>query len=86
MKASIDISMYPLEKNYGTPILEFLESLKTHSSFLVQTNTMSTQIFGDYDELMEVLTREMKTTFLKEDAVVMVLKVFNEDLSPSNKE
>lgn len=82
MKASIEISMYPLEKNYGTPILEFLERLKTHSNFLIQTNSMSTQIFGDYDEIMAVLTREMKTTFLKKKAVVMVLKVFNEDVRP----
>jgi len=74
--------MYPLEKNYGTPILEFLERLKTHSNFLIQTNSMSTQIFGDYDEIMAVLTREMKTTFLKKKAVVMVLKVFNEDVRP----
>jgi hypothetical protein len=42
---------------------------------------MSTQVFGDYDEIMATLTREMKRSFEEEKAVVMVLKIINMDLS-----
>lgn len=80
MKASIEISMYPLQENYETPILNFIKRLRQNQSLVVNTNTMSTQIFGDYDEIMATLTKEMKTTFEEEKAVVMVMKIINMDL------
>jgi len=80
MKASVEISMYPLDAEYGTPILDFIQRLKQHSSLLVQSNTMSTQVFGEYDELMTILQQEMKTSFEQGEAVVMVMKVVNMDL------
>lgn len=81
MKASIEISMYPLKESYETPILKFIERLNKNDNLEVKTNTMSTQIFGDYDEIMTTLTREMKRSFEEEKAVVMVLKIINMDLS-----
>lgn len=84
MKASVDISMYPLDENYGTAILQFLKRIKKHEGLTLKTNTMSTQIFGEYDHLMKVLTNEMKTAFEDDKAVVMVMKIVNLDLSPSS--
>ena len=80
MKASIEISMYPLDNQYGTSILNFIQRLKMHPELTVQSNNMSTQIFGDYDHLMAALTLEMKTSFEEEKAVVMVMKAVNLDL------
>lgn len=80
MKASIEISMYPLDKNYGTPILQFIENLRQYSNLEIKSSSMSSQIFGDYDEMMEILKIEMKKAFLKESDVVMVLKIVNADL------
>ncbi|MEM1320352.1 MAG: hypothetical protein AAGG75_08845 [Bacteroidota bacterium] len=77
MQASIEISMYPLDKNYGTPIIAFINRLKAHPELRVESNTMSTQVFGPYDELMRIMTQEMKTSFEQEEAVVMVMKVIN---------
>jgi uncharacterized protein YqgV (UPF0045/DUF77 family) len=81
MKASVEISMYPLKKGYEKPILKFIERLNENENLEIKTNTMSTQIFGDYDEIMITLTREMKRSFEEEKAVVMVLKIINMDLS-----
>lgn len=81
MKASVEISMYPLKKGYETPILKFIKRLNKNENLEVKTNTISTQIFGDYDEIMTTLTREMKRSFQEEKAVVMVLKIINMDLS-----
>lgn len=80
MKLSIDISLYPLQKDYATPILDFIARLESHESISIKRNTMSTQVFGDYDELMDILKSEIKTTFLELDTSVMVLKLVNEEL------
>ena len=80
MKTSVEISMYPLDENFGTPILKFIKHLQQYDNLLVQTNTMSTQIFGNYDEIMMALTKEMKISFEEKEAVVMVVKIANLDL------
>jgi YKOF-related Family. len=81
MKASVEMSMYPLDAKYGDVIIEFLERLKTYSQLKVQTNSMSTQVFGTYEDLQTIIGREMKKTFEQEEAVVMVMKWINLDLS-----
>jgi uncharacterized protein YqgV (UPF0045/DUF77 family) len=83
MKASVEISMYPLDQSYGTPILKFIQRLRAHEKLEVKTNTMSTQLFGEYDDLMAALTQEMKTTLEDEKhTTIMVLKIVNADLKP----
>ena len=81
MKASVEISMYPLDAQYGTPILKFINRLRQYEGLTVRTNNMSTQIFGDYDLLMDSLKAEMKHSFEEEETVVMVMKVVNLDLN-----
>ena len=60
-------------------IREFLERLSAQAGLRVVTNSMSTQVFGAYDEVMEALRRELRTTFetLAEpiDKAVFVMKV-----------
>ncbi|RMF23760.1 MAG: hypothetical protein D6765_12625 [Bacteroidetes bacterium] len=80
MQVSLEISMYPLDREFGTPILQFIERLKAHPGLEVQTNAMSTQVFGPYDLLMQALQTEMKTSFEQGLPTVFVLKLFNGDL------
>ncbi len=82
MQASVEISMYPLRRDYGTPILQFIDRLKRHPELQVQVNTISTQVFGPYDKLMAALSQEMKTAFERDGETVMVLKILNIDLRP----
>jgi len=82
MKISVEVSMYPLQKDYEKPILDFIAELNTYEDLQVQTNTMSTQIFGEYDVLMQAIQKEMKQAFLTEDTVLMVMKFANKDLTP----
>jgi uncharacterized protein YqgV (UPF0045/DUF77 family) len=81
MKASAEMSMYPLDENYGNVILEFIHRLRAHKELTVQTNNFSTQVFGEYDFLMDTLKKEMKTSFENNEAIVMVMKITNLDLS-----
>ena len=80
MKASVEISYYPLDKNYIPPIQNFIERLNTHKEVVVKTNNMSTQVFGDYFDIMKVLTIEIYKSF-ELPASVFVLKVINADLN-----
>jgi len=80
MQASIEISMYPLEENYREIIKNFIERLNLYPKIRVKTNVMSTQVFGDFDTLMDILAKEVKTTFLAHPSVVVVCKLINKDL------
>ncbi len=44
-------------------------------SFRVVTNSLSTQIFGEYSQVFAALTRELRTTFENNDKAVFVMKV-----------
>lgn len=80
MKASIEISLYPLQTSYETPILNFIERLNAYDQLNVRTNVMSTQVVGDYDILMTALAREIKTSFQEEGTKVLVMKLINLEL------
>jgi len=82
MKASVDISMYPLDKDYKTFILAYISELKKYDEIKVLSNTMSTQVFGEYDRLMEILAIENKKAMLKDSAMVIISKLVNADLRP----
>ena len=79
MKASIEISLYPLKKDFIPPIDNFIENLKGYSSIEVRTNNMSTSLFGELDDLMNILSIEVDKTFEKEVDAVFNLKILNGD-------
>ena len=80
MKISVDISMYPLAETFKQPILAFIHALQANPEIVVRRNTMSTQIFGDFDVLMPLLNSNMKKAMETDKSVVMILKVVNSDL------
>lgn len=80
MKVSIDISMYPLKPDYAPTIKKFISALKSYSDFQIHENKMSTQVFGEYDDVMNVVQKEIKLAS-EDPKVVFVLKVIPFDLS-----
>ena len=79
MQVSIDISLYPLSKKFIPPIDDFISNLKKYDNIEVRTNSMSTQLFGEFDDLMSILRVEIKKTFKKEINSVLNLKIINSD-------
>jgi len=79
MRTSIEISLYPLKKDFIPPIDNFIESLKKHRNIEFRTNNMSTSLFGELDDLMNILKIEVETTFKKEVDAVFNLKILNGD-------
>lgn len=80
MYASIEISMYPLRPDYAGPITRFIHRLREHPEVEVRTNSMSTRLFGPFELLMQVLTRELKPVMDDAEKNVVVFKLINDDL------
>jgi uncharacterized protein YqgV (UPF0045/DUF77 family) len=80
MKTSVEISYYPLRDEFVPPIREFIQKLNQYSKLIVRTNGMSTQIFGEYTEVMKALTIEIERAF-KNPHSVFVMKIINADLN-----
>ncbi|MEL6215108.1 MAG: YkoF family thiamine/hydroxymethylpyrimidine-binding protein [Pseudomonadota bacterium] len=76
MQARIDVSLYPLKDNYIPPIDDVIARFKAHQDIEVLTNRMSTQLTGDYDRLMQILSEEMKSSLMAGKSV-FVLKVLS---------
>jgi len=79
MNTSVEISYYPLNVEYIPPIKGFIERMNAYNNLRVKTSGMSTQIFGEYDELMQALTTEIKKSFELPHSV-FVMKIINADL------
>lgn len=82
MKLTVDISKYPLAENYKDPIREFIDELAKHPNIHIITNTLSTQVFGDFDDVMEAIQACIKWSFNKYGKVVFVCKFLHGDLRP----
>lgn len=85
MKTSIELSMYPLQENYEELIIDFIDRLNVHQEIEVVTNGMSTQVFGEYDQVMGLLQREIKTSFEAGVPMSIVCKILNVDTSGYGK-
>ena len=79
MKTSVDISYYPLRPEFVTPILDFIKRLNMYNNIECKTNGMSTQVFGEYFEVMKAITNEIHESFEIPHSV-FVLKIINADL------
>ena len=79
MKLSAEISMYPLADEYLAPIDAFIDRLRAASSVEVKTNSMSTQLFDDYEDVMALLGAAMKYSFERYGKVIFVSKFLQGD-------
>ncbi|MGH1485741.1 MAG: YkoF family thiamine/hydroxymethylpyrimidine-binding protein [Cellvibrionaceae bacterium] len=81
MKISVDLSLYPLKDGYIAPIKSFIAAISNDENIEVQCNRISTQVFGEYDHVMNAIQRCMKDTFENEGTFVMISKILNTDRS-----
>lgn len=79
MIISVELSYYPLHEEYKKPILHFIDDLKQNKNLTVRTNTMATQVFGEFEEVMATITDSIKNAFALPHSV-FVMKVINADL------
>ena len=83
MEITVEISMYPLQEAYKPIIIEFIQNVKSYDRIEVEVNPSATHVYGEYDEVMQVLTGEIKNSFEKHNKCVVVMKVLNGNLKES---
>ena len=81
MKITIELSLYPLNENYTGIIIGFIKNLKSYESIKVFTTSMSTYISGDYDEVMKIMTTELKSVHESIPDSSTVMKIIPKDLN-----
>lgn len=80
MDISVELTLTPLKDDYEPHIIDFIKELRA-SKFMVLENPLSTQIFGDFDELMPFLTNAIKESFEGIDLAVLNMKLVKTDRS-----
>lgn len=80
MKISVELTLAPLKSSYIPSIKNFIMGLR-NMGFRVIENPLSTQVFGDYDEIITSLVPLIKSTFEDEEDIMLHLKLVKGDRS-----
>ncbi len=78
MKISVELTLTPLQNEFEEPIINFIKQLRA-SGLKVLENPLSTQVYGDYDDVMKVLTAEIKDSFELMDKALLFMKIVKSD-------
>ena len=78
MKTTVEISLYKLQEedsngNYKLIVKEFLKSIQ-NKNLEIETNGLSSLIYGDYSDIIKLLNNEVRD-FLDKYRSVFVLKI-----------
>ena len=77
MKVAVDISLYPLDADFIPPIKDVIDRLNAREGLEVRTNAMSTQVVGEFEDVMDALKVEIGSTFEQIPKGVFVMKMLN---------
>lgn len=80
MKISVELTLTPLQDNYEPAIINFIKQLR-NSGLTIKENPLSTQVYGEYDEVMQLLNTEVKTAFEAIDRGLIYIKIVKSDRS-----
>ena len=80
MKISVELTLSPLQDQDEQPIIDCIVNLR-NSGLKVIENPLSTQIYGEYNQVMQVLNSEIKITFQAIERGVLFIKIVKSDRS-----
>ncbi len=80
MNISVELTFSPLQDDFEEHIIGFIRKLRD-SGLTVLENPLSTQVYGEYDAVMQVLNTEIKTAFALMDRGLLYLKIVKSDRS-----
>lgn len=80
MKLTAELSLYPLQEDYIDIIKAFIERASKHGDITLVTNAMSTQVCGDYDRVMALISEELRASFERFGKQVLVCKLIPGEL------
>ena len=80
MNISVELTLMPLQDDYRDHIINFIKRLR-ETNLRVEENGLSTQVYGEYDEVMTFLNKELKKSFTEARAVIANMKIVKTDRS-----
>ena len=80
MKLSIELTLTPLKSDFIASIKIFIKQLRGLGFDIIE-NPLSTQIYGDFDLIMNKLVPLIKKTFDEEESIMLHLKMVKGDRS-----
>jgi len=80
MKVSVELTFSPLQDDYEAHIINFIKQLRDSGLTLLE-NPLATQVYGEYDLVMDVLTKEIKRSFEEIGIGLFYIKLVKTDRS-----
>lgn len=80
MKISVELTLTPLQDSFEPIIIQFIKKLRA-SGLTVLENPLSTQVYGEYDAVMNLLNAEIKEAFELMDRGLLYMKIVKSDRS-----
>ena len=74
MDTSIELTLMPLNDDYKSIIKKFIMSLRD-SRFQILENPLSTQIYRDFEPMMQMLVEKINSIFSNCDGIMVNLKI-----------
>lgn len=85
MKLTAELSLYPLHEGYIEAIESFIQAARKAGEeckdMIILTNAMSTQICGEWDEVMALISTQLKASHKKFGRQVLVCKLIPGELA-----
>ncbi len=82
MKIVLEVSMYAFTEEFEREVLVFLEKLHGYDDLTIRVNTLSTQIYGEFDRVMEAVQTSIHSVFSNDVKASFVMKVLPGELDP----
>jgi len=80
MQISVELTLLPLQEDFEDLIKSFIIKLR-ESKFTVLENPLSTQVYGEYGDVMPFLTNTIEDTFKKSEHILVNMKIVKSDRS-----
>ncbi|CAM4117249.1 thiamine-binding protein [Zobellia nedashkovskayae] len=80
MNISVELTFSPLQDDFEEHIINFIKKLRA-SGLTVLENPLSTQVFGEYNEVMDILKNDIKEAFELMDKGLLFMKIVKSDRS-----
>lgn len=80
MNISVELTLSPLQDDFEPIIINFIKKLRV-SGLTIQENALSTQVYGDYEKVMAVLTDEIKEAMELMEHGLLYMKIVKSDRS-----
>ena len=80
MKLTAELSLYPFTEGYLEVIKAFIEACNRHPDLTIISNAMSTQVCGDHEKVINLISSELQASYEKFGKQVLVCKLIPGEL------